>query len=395
MKKVLIVDDEVIPRKSLKSIIPWAEFGYTIAGEAANGKAALTMVEELAPELIFTDITMPVMNGIEFIRALKEKGISAKVVILSCHEDFTYLRDAMRLGAVDYLLKHTFEAEDIRRLLSKIDEQFRKEYIESESIEWLRQDLWKRFLLGHLSTGEKIRYRLNGLIPEGPGLFRILLAEVSSRNTIVSFLESYRARAGDKTGLDRIWLVNEGKIPSGERVFLIFSFKAGCSEADTAAVVHDFYGGLCRMAAKQDHACNAAGSCLYRNWAEIHEAWKEAVEGMDMKADLSKYGQKVRQALTYIRNNYARQISLEDISGYIGISRIYLSQIFKKETGQNISDFLLGYRISRAKKMLMDSDLKIYEIADMSGFGSAQYFSRIFKEQTGMNPNEYRTHSRS
>jgi two-component system response regulator YesN len=301
----------------------------------------------------------------------------------------------MRLGAVDYLLKHTFEAEDIRRLLSKIDEQFRKEYIESESIERLQQDIWKRFLLGHLATGEKIRYKLNGLIPEGPGLFRILLVEASSQNTIASFLESYRARAGEKAGLERIRLVNEGKVPSGERVFLIFSFKAGCNEADTAVAVHDFYGGLYRMAAKQDLSCNAAGSRLYRNWAEIHEAWKEVVEGMDMKTDLSKCGQKVRQALTYIRNNYARQISLEDISGYIGISRIYLSQIFKKETGQNISVFLLDYRISRAKKMLMDSDLKIYEIADMSGFGSAQYFSRIFKEQTGMNPIEYRIHNGS
>jgi two-component system response regulator YesN len=301
----------------------------------------------------------------------------------------------MRLGAVDYLLKHTFEAEDIRRLLSKIDEQFRKEYIEGESIERLQQDLWKRFLLGHLATSEKIRYKLNGLIPGGPGLFRILLIEASSQNTVISFLESYRARIGEKTGLERIWLVDEGKVPSGERVFLIFSFKAGSSEADTAATVHDFYGGLYRMAAKQKLACNVAGSCLYRNWAEIHEAWKEVVEGMDMKADLSKYGQKVRQALIYIRNNYARQISLEDISRYIGISRIYLSQIFKKETGQNISGFLLGYRISQAKKMLGDSDLKIYEIADMIGFGSAQYFSRIFKEQTGMNPNEYRAHSGS
>ena len=88
----------------------------------------------------------------------------------------------------------------------------------------------------------------------------------------------------------------------------------------------------------------------------------------------------------FIRNNYARQICLEDIAEYAGVSRVYLSQIFKKETGKNISDYLVEYRLGKAKELLLNSNLKIYTIAELCGFGSAQYFNKIFKKMNGISP---------
>jgi two-component system response regulator YesN len=146
MKKILIVDDEPIPRKILRGIVSWNNFGYEIVGEAANGKAALALVEKFCPDVIFADITMPVMNGIEFIRRLREMNNPAKIIILSCHEDFNYVREALRLGAVDYLLKHTLEVADILSLVAKLTLVFNNEQKENKGINHLEQVVWGRFI---------------------------------------------------------------------------------------------------------------------------------------------------------------------------------------------------------------------------------------------------------
>ena len=123
--------------------------------------------------------------------------------------------------------------------------------------------------------------------------------------------------------------------------------------------------------------------------AEIDAAVKAVKEAKDLTQGGEEYlacSAKVISAIEFIRNNYARQICLEDIAEYAGVSRVYLSQIFKKETGKNISDYLVEYRLGKAKELLLNSNLKIYTIAELCGFGSAQYFNKIFKKMNGISP---------
>ncbi|NLM75867.1 MAG: response regulator [Clostridiaceae bacterium] len=75
MYKILIVDDEVLARVGITALISWEEHGFTIVGEAENGKKALEMARKYQPDIIITDIRMPVMDGIELIKALKSDGI--------------------------------------------------------------------------------------------------------------------------------------------------------------------------------------------------------------------------------------------------------------------------------------------------------------------------------
>ena len=103
--KVLIVDDEAIVRIGLKSIINWAEEGFDCVLEAGNGVEALLLVQKEAPDLIITDIKMPEMNGLELIEALKENQNGASIIVLSSYDDFEFVRQAMKLGATDYILK--------------------------------------------------------------------------------------------------------------------------------------------------------------------------------------------------------------------------------------------------------------------------------------------------
>lgn len=116
--KVLVVDDELPLRQELR-LFPWTEHGFELAGEAENGRAALDLCRRLKPDVVIADITMPVMSGLELLRALQEELPAAKVILLTCHSDFEYAREALRLGAVEYLLKVTMDPEELSGALAK------------------------------------------------------------------------------------------------------------------------------------------------------------------------------------------------------------------------------------------------------------------------------------
>ena len=137
MRKVLIVDDELLARRMLKESIVWEEYGYCVAWEASNGKDGLEMAVRCRPDVIFVDIKMPLMDGLEMVKQLNLLGVSSKIVMLTCYDDFSYVREAMRYGAVDYLLKHTFEQEDLAALLGRIEKLLRKEEASLESMDLL------------------------------------------------------------------------------------------------------------------------------------------------------------------------------------------------------------------------------------------------------------------
>ena len=105
MLKILIVEDEELIRKGIVLTVDWEALGCTVAAEAANGAEALEAVAQHGPDLIITDLKMPIMDGIEMLETLRKNGNQTPVIILTAYDAFDYVRSALRLGAVDYLLK--------------------------------------------------------------------------------------------------------------------------------------------------------------------------------------------------------------------------------------------------------------------------------------------------
>ena len=103
--KVLIADDEVLVRIGVIHAIDWEKNGFEIVGEATDGESCLRLAERLQPDLIVLDINMPGMNGIQVLQKLKEQRFFGKVIMLTCYDEFEYVREAMRGGASDYVLK--------------------------------------------------------------------------------------------------------------------------------------------------------------------------------------------------------------------------------------------------------------------------------------------------
>lgn len=111
MIKVLVVDDDKLVRKGLISMMPWQDFDMQVVGEANNGEKALQFLEEHSVDLVLTDLGMPVMSGVELMRVLRKRYPNLHVVVLSVHQDFEYVQEALRLGAIDYIAKVDLELE--------------------------------------------------------------------------------------------------------------------------------------------------------------------------------------------------------------------------------------------------------------------------------------------
>lgn len=131
MLKLILADDETVIRKGIRTSIDWKQHDVEIVAEASNGKDALDKVLDLKPEIVITDIRMPVMDGLVLSGNIKKMLPDTRVIILSGYEDFSYAREALSLGVTEYLLKPV-GAEELISLITKIrgeiiNEQLKKE----------------------------------------------------------------------------------------------------------------------------------------------------------------------------------------------------------------------------------------------------------------------------
>ncbi|TCL58340.1 two-component system response regulator YesN [Hydrogenispora ethanolica] len=123
MVKVLIVDDELLVRVGLKSYIDWAKHGFELLEDARDGVEALERIAAEPPDILLTDIKMPRMDGLELIRRIRERNLAIRIIVLSCYEDFETVKEAMKLGAVDYIRKLSIKADEILAVLNAVRDQ--------------------------------------------------------------------------------------------------------------------------------------------------------------------------------------------------------------------------------------------------------------------------------
>ncbi|QMV43176.1 response regulator transcription factor [Cohnella cholangitidis] len=122
MQQVMIVEDDVMYRYAIRSSMEWEKEGFRICAEAINGKHALTLLQDCRPDIVITDINMPEMNGIDLIAELQEHHPFIKIIVLSSYDDFPFVKQALKSGAKDYLLKHELEPGELADLMKRLKE---------------------------------------------------------------------------------------------------------------------------------------------------------------------------------------------------------------------------------------------------------------------------------
>ena len=144
MYSILLVDDEQYIRQSIIELVQWEKKGFYILGEASNGEEALELMEKNVPDILITDIRMPVMDGIELSRRIREKHPSVKIVFLSGHDDFDYAVSGIKLNIIEYLLK-PISINDLELMLEQVHEVLDDEKREANDLKRIETEYFENF----------------------------------------------------------------------------------------------------------------------------------------------------------------------------------------------------------------------------------------------------------
>ena len=117
--RIMLVDDEEEVRKAMIRQMDWEQLGFTVAGDAENGRDALEKLEQLEPDVVMTDIRMPYMDGLALTARIREKYPSVKILIFSGYDDFEYAQQAIKLHVTEYILKPV-NSQELAEILQRI-----------------------------------------------------------------------------------------------------------------------------------------------------------------------------------------------------------------------------------------------------------------------------------
>ncbi|SHH92982.1 response regulator transcription factor [Clostridium grantii] len=530
MYKVLIVDDELPARELLKMKIDWKSIGFQITGMAKNGKEALEFYNSYKPDLVITDIEMPVMDGLSLIQSIKEINESQPIIILSCHESFSYARKAIKLGVNDYLIKDSIETEELRTIIThmfkKQETNKKKLSSQSETISQKKKSVVTRHLIKYVMNDSKqqeyisqyelhlygnqfkllfidieildqdlskpqsqffnndaieslqylIRLSLNdyalGEICHDEGNCFIVVygvtkshSQMDSQGEALEICASIRNNINSKfntqttigvsspfsklinlntayneskqcvnrkiiSGYDKTYLFsNVSSIDKDQYIKILnvklnrindylnnYNFKPIFKEIDDI-FLQNLKGFMQYNYLKHTNwtlLSMLIEFCSKNNLSFIelsgsHSPWEtimdmKTVDGMctwfnrniEIISDLlcskvdNNYSYHVQKSINYIHKHYSQNISLNDLSEMDNLNSSYLSRIFKKETGTSITDYINKVRTEEAKSLIQNSNKKMYEIAELTGFSSTQRFFLIFKKVVGSSPGDFR-----
>ncbi|MEK8132626.1 response regulator [Paenibacillus filicis] len=189
---IIVVDDELPLRQELRSF-PWGEWGAVLAGEAENGTEALRLCRDCVPDVVVTDITMPLMDGLELTKQIKREFPAVQVILLTCHSDFHYAREALKLGALEYLVKVTLEESELEQAIGRAREAIGREHAHRrQTLDQQRREQAKtigRLLKDKQPVEELIVADLSrcGMLPQLPA--RLAMIQVQSGEEDRVFIE--------------------------------------------------------------------------------------------------------------------------------------------------------------------------------------------------------------
>ena len=349
MIKVILAEDDVEMLEGLTNVIDWESHGFVVVGTARNGAEALNLVKQKQPDLIITDIDMPLMGGLELIREAKKLRPNIKNVIISCLEEFEFAREAIRLQADEYLVKHTLTDDLLIQVINGIKGKINKE---TESIQHqLRIDktAWNSYQLD-----------------EWENLYNNYFPALSAA------VKEMDAPKLSKISHEMLTCINSKDFhPSAKRAILSKIL------IELALMLPDSRGISVEALQMRDDIFT----------------FEQGIGLIAEKIAASRYNtfnKDVLKAIEYIEGNLKGDISCKIVADKINMNSSYFSRLFKKEMGMSFSSFLLQKRIDKATELLAGTSYSVDEIVPMVGIESVSYFYRIYKRMTGKTPGESR-----
>ncbi|WP_138495014.1 response regulator [Paenibacillus pinistramenti] len=551
MIQILLVDDESYVTESLAETIDWASLDIGNVYQAASALQAVDLLEEHDIDIVVTDIRMPEMTGLELIKVISERWPGIKCILLTGYSDFEYAKQAVRLQAVDYILKPVEDEEFVKSVASaaaSLKEEWEAAnkyqqllYSRRSDLQQLRMNLLHELALGSGLPKQRLYERLaeydvslkpdeetvmvfiqpgshfaamdmrslelneyaigniaeealydefrswfgkaphdclllmlqhrshaSGLTkaaaqpasPASAPLSRDLLegALLNLQQLVHKYLSghismvvtdsfsfpdetaeayrrgiSYMYSAGIGHGADLMFLEDQSPaegvtVKPLESLYrpptvlhLLESKQWEAAQAKIESVLEELAGqrhsrehlveffltvnnAFMYMAHKQGRLIShvdqtglgsdlmAASKVIYsvpklREWAlgMLDQLQNETPAG-----EAGARSHIVKQVQDMIEADHGHELSVKTIADQVFLHPVYLSKVYKAETGEGLGDYLIRKRMDKAAYLLKNSNKKIYEITSELGYQNPQYFSKMFRKHYGMTPNEFR-----
>lgn len=478
---ILIVEDDVNIRNYLRNLINSSNSGFAVIAEADNGLVGAQMAKRIMPDIIITDIFMPIMTGFEMLDELAD--FNFETLILSGYDDFQYLKLALKYGVTDYLLK-PINDKDLFDTLNSMREKLvgKQTQLNADTLQFVRSHYIRD--LFHGSSRNVTPDIFLTLLPNNQNSFYAAVYLVSQDNELKNIRAEIQAFFtdcdiidfsknslfiihGSKTAFDTSKLHNEylshihftqigisTPIAANENIITSIFGAYRCVEyqrlfntnriyadsqipkrkVDTNTLYNSFNSLYQHIEINDYNKCTETLEILFsdafffddfanfkmlimrflfhlenkyntlfdtvsnsikisidkfENLSECKEQLTEIIKTVinEKNTTAQKYHRVVRDAILLIHENYAT-ITIEQAAEQLFISPSYLMYLFKQDTGETFYNYIIDYRISIARKLLLDGK-KIYEVSEMVGYKSVKFFSTIFKKRTGLTPSEY------
>lgn len=339
MLRVLMVDDERYMLDRLLHIVEWKRYGFEEVRQCQDAMEALILLSQEMFQLVIVDLKMPKISGIQLIQEMKRRNQRALVIVLSNHEDYEQVSQAMKLGVFDYCVKQYLNQEEMHAILTRVCACYST------------NDLCER-------TGPFLLYYLT--LPKKTSIEQRLVVEAMIQRTFL--------------GCELIHL-NENRL-----VVLI----------EKSEIFHEV--------SCFDYWLNFREQLKHELDLDISISRGISLEMLDELGEYLKVGiashpcayrLEIFNVLSYIHQHYRERISNQQLASVACLNESYLARLFKRETERTISTYINELRMYKAKELLKSPTIKIKEVAYQVGIQDQLYFNRIFNRQCGMSPKGY------
>lgn len=394
MWKVLIADDEPKIRQGLKETIEGFQLPVTVCGEARNGMDALEKIQEFAPDIVLLDICMPKLSGIQLLEEIRKTNQECQVIIISGFNEFSYAKQAIRLGVSEYLLKPIVE-EELKNAVLAVMEELEKTRKSRKFMDLVQQQLTQnQTYFQDVFLNDWVEGKLSQREWREQAEFLQLRMPEKITLVITVIQPGYEKKLAGGTVSDELYKMTLENI-------LEDSLKEFHPVAVFMSRYQDVIGILRDCPSDEENfrkyiqsqvEFRTEGKCCVLTENCVCTELPEACTRMRSDArKIMECKPIVLEARKYIYEHYGnRELDLRQVAHAIGCNSSYLSRMMKQELGISFKEFLTRLRINQAIYLMGDRERSINEIAGQVGYSNQHYFSAAFKNCQGVSPSEFR-----
>lgn len=439
MYKVLIVDDELIVRHAVKTLIHWEGSQFEYAGSCSNGRTALELITQTDIDIVITDIKMPDMDGIALIKQLRADHYHGEILVLSNYNDFELVREALKHSAHDYMLKLTLQTDNFMQVLEEMadkisqKEPVRRKHTFSNKNDPLEYVDFQQQLLEICGVDRSAIQLLQRaeIQPQSPTstdhsnvpsdterqllfLFLVNIEQATDNDNLSDLAQRLKSAL---SGLSDELFSNSHNVMLAELNHHQFIVGVTC-ENDASFISTDLSSWSEKIAQRlislSQMYYNIPLQVVYTTGASDHYELRQHIQyclnleesrlALEIKptphpstshphhSDRSDSSAMIRpevqKVIDYLQTHYADRIHLSEIAAYVNLSEPYLCQVFKVETGQSILTYLNDIRMNHAYQMLSSGQWLVKQVALEVGIHDPFYFNRLFKKRYGISPKQ-------